>query len=74
MDNQHREIKGYNELDRSTIDKINAVKEKANEVRDLVKTIEESHDLDPRWKELAEVDLQTGFMKLIRSITKPDSY
>ena len=36
MDNQHRKIKGYRELSQAEIDAMNAVKEKAAEVGELV--------------------------------------
>lgn len=74
MDNQHRQIKGYNELDQTTIDSINDVKLKANEVKAMIDDLNKKLEMDTRWLQLAEDDIQTGFMKLIRSITKPGSY
>lgn len=71
MDNQHRKIKGYRELNEGEIAAMNAVKEKAAEVGLLIEEMESNPDLDPRWIEIAKADLQKGFMAATRSIAKP---
>lgn len=71
MDNQHRKIKGYRELNEGEIAAMNAVKEKAAEVGLLIEEMESNPDLDPRWIEIAKSDLQKGFMAATRSIAKP---
>jgi hypothetical protein len=40
MDNQHRKIKGYRDLSQVEIDAMNAVKEKAAEVGELISKLE----------------------------------
>lgn len=71
MDNQHRKIKGYRELNEGEIAAMNAVKEKAAEVGVLIEEMESNPDLDPRWIAIAKTDLQKGFMAATRSIAKP---
>ena len=71
MDNQHRKIKGYRELSQAEIDAMNAVKEKAAEVGELVHELEQNKELDQRWVSIAKTDLQKGFMAATRSIAKP---
>jgi hypothetical protein len=80
MDNQHRKIKGYRELTQEEIDLMNKVKEKAEEVGQLVREIQGyhsdtgSHAIDIRWVSIAQTDLQKGFMALTRSIAAPDFF
>jgi hypothetical protein len=74
MDNQHRKIKGYRELSQAEINAMNAVKEKAAEVGELVHELEQNKDLDQRWVEVAKTDLQKGFMAATRSIAKPEFF
>lgn len=78
MDNQHRQIKGYRELEQRQIDAMNMIKEKAKEVGDLVEKLADDANTDdgpdPRWVAIAKTDLQKGFMSLTRSVTKPDFF
>lgn len=74
MDNQHRKIKGYRELSQPEIDAMNAVKQKAAEVGELIYELEQNKDLDQRWVAIAKTDLQKGFMAATRSIAKPDFF
>jgi hypothetical protein len=74
MDNQHRKIKGYRELSQAEINAMNAVKEKAAEVGELIHELEQNKELDQRWVAIAKTDLQKGFMAATRSIAKPDFF
>lgn len=83
MDNQHRKIKGYRELNGQEIAMMNAIKEKAAEVGDLIAGLEGrvktngadgSTPPDGRWLAIGKTDLQKGFMALTRSIAKPDFF
>lgn len=77
MENQHRKIKGYRELNQDEIDLMNKVKEKAAEVGALCDELEAlhaqtgSHAVDMRWQAIGKTDLQKGFMALTRSIARP---
>lgn len=74
MENQHRKIKGYRELDQEEIDLMNEIKDKGIELGELVNKLRESHRLDQRWVSIGATDLQTGLMALTRSIAKPDFF
>lgn len=86
MDNQHRQIAGYRELEQDEIDLINRIKVKGEELRQLLdecravdvlkgKTGNRENDdvLDEasRWRALARTHLQQGLMALVRSVAKP---
>lgn len=80
MDNQHRKIKGYRELNQEELDAMNEIKEIAARVGDLVNVLEgtphgqDSLDADKRWVSIGKTDLQKGFMALTRSIAKPEFF
>lgn len=107
MENQHRMIKTYRELNSDEIALMNECKEMEAQVEDLLsriraKLVEQrdaacdvlraSHseeaaindaqavmnrhaETEPlRWIDLARNDLQSGFMKLIRSVAQPTPY
>ena len=71
MENQHRQIKGYRELNQEEIDLMNQIKEKGVELGALVDKLRESSSIDQRWVSIGATDLQTGLMALTRSVAKP---
>lgn len=71
MDNQHREIKGYRELNEVDIAAMNEVKMKGAEVGELVEKLKANKNLDQRWVSIGATSLQQGLMALTRSIAKP---
>lgn len=73
MENQHQHIKGYRDFDQSTVDLINKIKEKGSEIETLLNEVKEAN-ADPRWHAIAATDLQKGFMALVRSVAKPQSF
>lgn len=88
MKNQHLLIEGYRDLTAEEIALINEAKELAEQVRNLVErvnrlpsTVLAEGDAPPtittdpiRAISIARTDLQTGFMWLIRSITRPTTF
>ena len=70
MDNQHRKIKGYRELNQEEIDAMNEVKAMGVKLGELVEKLENNKDLDQRWIESGKIDLQKGLMALTRSIAR----
>lgn len=74
MDNQHRKIKGYRELNQAEIDAMNDVKTMGVELGKLVEKIRAIPDVDQRWASIGATDLQTGLMALTRSVAKPDFF
>lgn len=75
-DNQHRLIKGYRELTTEEIYAINRAKKLADEVESYIDELKDflGEGVDKRWLAIATTDLQKGFMALVRSIAKPESF
>lgn len=71
MENQHRQIKGYRELSAAEIELMNRVKQKANEVGDLLGELRANPEVDPRWLAIGTTQLQQGFMAVTRAVAKP---
>lgn len=75
VDNQHQKIKGYRDLSQAEIDAMNECKEMAEKVGELVCEIGGTMpNIDKRWHAIAVTDLQKGFMALVRSIAKPETF
>jgi len=74
MENQYQKIKGYRDLTQSEIDAMNAIKQKAEEVGELIHELFDNPDLDHRWVSIAKTDLQKGFMAAVRSVAQPESF
>lgn len=74
MDNQHKQIKGYRDLTEEEIKLMNLCKQKAIEIGELITNLETISSIDKRWLAIAKTDLQKGFMSLIRSIAKPETF
>ena len=71
MDNQHRKISGYRELNQEEVDQMNRVKEVAKDVGALVEDMGTMDEVDKRWLAIGTTELQKGFMSLTRSVAKP---
>jgi hypothetical protein len=71
MENQHRKISGYRELDQTEIDAMNEIKAKGAELGELVSKLRANAALDQRWVSIGATDLQTGLMALTRAVAKP---
>lgn len=71
MDNQHRQIKGYRELDQSEIDLMNEIKQKGAELGELAAKLKSTPYLDQGWISIGITDLQKGLMALTRGVAQP---
>lgn len=67
-------ITGYRALTESEIDTINALKAKAEEVRELVERLGALGHHDARWLSIGTTHLQQGFMALTRAVAKPTTF
>lgn len=74
MENQHRQINGYRELNEEEIAAINSVKKYGEQLGALVSVVRGIPDVDQRWASIGATDLQTGIMALIRAIAKPTTF
>lgn len=67
-------IKGYRDLTPDEVVLINEVKGLAMVVGDKVEDIFNMPETDTRWAAIAKTQLQQGFMALIRSVAKPETF
>lgn len=71
-------IAGYRELSESEIRLINDIKDLAEEAGRVVKSLDHGYSPgeipDPRWVAIGKAELQKGFMSLVRSVAKPESF
>jgi hypothetical protein len=77
MENQHRQIKGYRELNEIEIGLMNKIKTKGAELGELIADLGNSEGetkADPRWLAIGKTHLQEGLMALTRSIAKPEFF
>jgi hypothetical protein len=75
VENQHRKIIGYRELSEDEIRLMNECKEVAKKVGELCDKVEKQFPAtDRRWAAIGRTQLQQGFMALIRSVAKPDTF
>ncbi len=87
IENQHRKIKGYRDLSQDEIDLMNRIKEKAEELNQLLDEADTIlHELKnpvinqdglddvQRYLELAKTNLQQGFMWFVRAVARPNSF
>jgi hypothetical protein len=71
MENQHREIKGYRELNEVEIARMNIVKEMGVELGKLIEDMRAESACDQRWVSIGATHLQEGLMALTRAVAKP---
>ena len=80
VDNQHKKITGYRDLTQDEIDLMNEAKALAVECGELINKIEGlhtdtgQHAIDMRWLNIGKTDLQKGFMSVVRSVAKPETF
>lgn len=74
MENQHRKIKGYRELNADEIAQMNKIKELGVQLGVLVNGLRADPGLDQRWVSVGATDLQKGLMSLTRSVAKPEFF
>ena len=67
-------ITGYRVLTQDEVSLMNSIKEEANEVELVVLGLECLPDIDQRWVAIGKTHLQQGFMALVRSVARPESF
>lgn len=73
MDNQHRKITGYRELNQGEIDVMNEIKAVGPTLDALCTKVADSAG-DPDWTKKGKDKLQEGLMCLTRAIAKPEFF
>lgn len=75
MDNQHRQISGYRELDEDDIATINEIKTLGEQIGRQVLDLQARGPLyDQRWIAIGKTDLQQGIMALVRGVAQPTTF
>ncbi len=85
MENQHRKITGYRDLNADDIDTMNTIKAKGAELSELVSELQDRQaaitamygtpDAEAfRWIAIGQTHLQEGLMALTRAVAKPESF
>jgi len=74
MDNQHKKIKGYRELNQEEIDLMNKIKAQGENLQKLIEELQSYNDVDHRWVTIGQTDLQKGIMSLVRSVAQPTTF
>lgn len=74
MENQHRMIRGYRELEQGEIDAMNRIKQQGAALEELLLEVGEEIELDGRWASIAKTHFQQGLMALTRAVAKPSFF
>jgi hypothetical protein len=89
MDNQHRKITGYRELDQTDIDLMNEVKALGIQMESVLKKVESliqqqymdendqtrmNNATPHRFLSIAKTDFQTGLMAATRAVAQPEFF
>jgi hypothetical protein len=74
MKDQHKKIKGYRDLSQEEIDLMNRIKEQGACLEIMCEDLFDLESTDKRWVSMAKTDLQTGIMKAVRAVAKPESF
>lgn len=78
VDNQHKKITGYRDLTEDEISLMNEAKALAETVGDFCQKVHllecNGVEIDRRWLSIGKTDLQKGFMALVRSVAKPETF
>jgi hypothetical protein len=74
VENQHQKIIGYRDLSEEEINAMNNCKDTAILVGALIDKVRTLDGVDQRWISIAKTDLQKGFMALVRSIARPETF
>lgn len=73
MENQHRKITGYRELDPATIDRINAIKKLEGQAAALWQDLKDRGGIDYRAHALARTKFEEACMWLTKSVARAAS-
>jgi hypothetical protein len=74
VDNQHRQIPGYRELDQTEVDLIAAIKTRERALAEYWQQVKQQcPDADSRDIRMARTHFEDGFSRLVRAVAKPDT-
>lgn len=67
-------ITGYRKMSEADVEMINRIKDASNALGAVMKELENHPNVDMRWLQLANDNIQTGTMQACRSVAKPNTY
>lgn len=73
MENQHKKISGYRDLDQAEIDAINHVKAAEMAFASLWQDLGVIPGVDRRWLAVARTHIEEGCSAAVRAVARPDS-
>ena len=71
---EQTKITGYRQLTDEQKALMNEIKQKGNEVGELLNKLAEMDGLDKRAINIAKTEIQTGFMWAIRGVAQPNTF
>lgn len=74
MENQHRSIQGYRELNETEIALMNRVKALGVECGLVTDMLSRNASCDQRWVRIGITDMQQGLMALTRAVAQPTTF
>ena len=74
MENQHRKIEGYRELNEEEIALMNMIKSTGKAMQVIISQLQNTQDIDQRWVNIGQTDLQKGLMALTRAVARPTTF
>jgi hypothetical protein len=74
MENQHRKIEGYRELNEEEIALMNMIKSTGKAIQVIISQLQDTKDIDQRWVSIGQTELQKGLMALTRAVARPTTF
>lgn len=76
MENQHRFIDGYRELNEHEIQVMNDIKRLGNSLGNFLNNLKHNPDIqvDERWLAIGMTDIQKGLMSAVRAVAQPNNF
>jgi hypothetical protein len=76
MENQHRFIDGYRELNQAEIDVMNDIKRLGNSLGNFLENLKDNEDIsvDVSYLNTGMIDIQKGLMMAVRSVAQPTNF
>lgn len=74
VENQHRLISGYRELNAEEIELMNRIKREGENLERLLIVLATVQGVDARWLAIGKTELQQGMMALVRAVARPTTF
>lgn len=68
------DIKGYRDLTEAELALINEIKDKGEELGELIAKLRGNDEFDQRWVSIAQTHFQEGGMAAVRAVARPTTF